>query len=272
MGILVEEFMIKLIATDIDGTLVRDGSADINPEVFEVVKKLKDKGVVFVAASGRQYPSIRRLFDPIHNDMIFIAENGAYVKCRGYEMFKSKMNKEMAEELVYEARAFANENVYLTVSTPECMYIESKDEAFANLLIHGYKNTIKRVDDVLKENLDIIKIAFYKEDGIRSISEKILIPKWQDKLKVVMAGKEWLDFMDIEVDKGHALQTIQKSLSIHSNETMAFGDNINDIGMLSNAGESYAVETAREEVKEIAKHIAGSYLEHGVLAELKKLL
>ena len=53
---------------------------------------------------------------------------------------------------------------------------------------------------------------------------------------------------------------------------MAFGDNINDIGMLSNASESYAVSTARKEVKEIAKYIAGSYLEDGVLTELKKLL
>lgn len=264
--------MIKLIATDIDGTLVKDGSADINTEIFEVIMKLKEKGVVFIAASGRQYPSIRRLFAPIHNDMIFIAENGAYVKCRGYEMFKSKMDREMAKELVYEARALEHEKLYLTVSTPECMYIESKDEEFYHLLIHGYQNTIKRVDDVLKEDLDIIKIAFYKEDGIHSIAEDKLIPKWKDKLKVVMAGAEWLDFMDIEVDKGHALQTIQESLSIGSEETMAFGDNINDIGMLRNAGESYAVETAREEVKEVAKHIAGSYLEDGVLAELKKLL
>lgn len=264
--------MIKLIATDIDGTLVRDGSADINPEIFDVIMKLKDKGIVFVAASGRQYPSIRRLFDPIHNDMIFIAENGAYVKCRGFEMFKSTMNRQMIEELVYEARALAKEKIYLCISTPECLYIESEDEKFHDLLLHGYKNTIKRVDDVLKEDLDIIKVAFYKEDGIRPIADEILIPKWKDKLKVVMAGMEWLDFMDIEVDKGHALQNIQKTLSISAQETMAFGDNINDIGMLSNAGESYAVKTAREEVKEIAKHIAGSYMEDGVLRELKKLL
>lgn len=264
--------MIKLIATDIDGTLVRDGSADINPKIYEVIKELKDKGTVFVAASGRQYPSIRRLFDPIHRDMIFIAENGAYVMCRGYEMFKSQMNRQMVEELVYEARSLSQQNVHVCVSTPECLYIESKDEVFADLLVHGYKNTIKQVDDVLKEDLDIIKIAFYKEDGIRQIAEDTLIPRWKDKLKVVMAGMEWLDFMDIEVDKGHALQTIQNTLSITKEETMAFGDNINDIGMLCSAGESYAVNTAREEVKEIAKHIAGSYLEDGVLTELEKLL
>lgn len=264
--------MIKLIATDIDGTLVRDGSADINPEIFDVVMKLKEKGVVFVAASGRQYPSIRRLFDSIHSDMIFIAENGAYIKCRGVEMFKSTMHKETAKRLILETRNLKDQNVLLTVSTPECMYIESKDADFQDLLINGYHNTIKQVDDVLKEDLDIIKIALYKEDGISKLAEEILIPEWKDKLKVVMAGAEWLDFMDSQVDKGHAIETIQKSLSIEIEETMAFGDNINDIGMLSYAGESYAVETAREEVKASAKHIAGSYLNDGVLTEMKKLI
>ncbi|WP_099468025.1 Cof-type HAD-IIB family hydrolase [Konateibacter massiliensis] len=264
--------MIKLIATDIDGTLVKDGSADINPEIFDVIMELKEKGAVFAAASGRQYPSIRRLFDPIHENMIFIAENGAYIKCRGVEMFKSNMDKEIVKELVIEARGFESEKLYLTVSTPECLYIETKDEEFYDVLVNGYRNNVKQVDDVLKEDLDVIKIALYKADGIRDIADNKLIPKWRNRLKVVMAGAEWLDFMDSSVDKGEALSTIQKALSISREETMAFGDNINDIGMLSNAGESYAVATAREELKAIAKHIAGSYLEDGVLTELKKLL
>ena len=106
------------------------------------------------------------------------------------------------------------ENVYLCVSTPDCLYIESDDEEFRDLLIHGYKNTIKKVDDVLAEDLDIIKIALFKADGIRLIAEEQLIPRWKDKLKVVMAGKEWLDFMDITVDKGQALKSIQDTLSI----------------------------------------------------------
>lgn len=264
--------MIKLIATDIDGTLVEDGTANINPEIFEVIQELKEKDILFVAASGRQYPSIRRLFQPIHNDMIFIAENGAYVKCRGYEMYKSQMDRQLVEELIYEGRTLEEQKIYLCVSTPYCLYIESKDEDFINLLIHGFQNNVKRVDDILKEDLDIIKISLFKADGIREIAEEKLIPKWNERLKVLVAGKEWLDFMDLEVDKGNALKTIQETLSIQKEETMAFGDNFNDIGMLKSAGESYAVKTAREEVKKHAKYIAASYKEDGVLKEIKKLL
>ena len=47
--------MIKLVASDVDGTLVPDGTFEINPEIYDVIKKLKEKGITFAAASGRQY-------------------------------------------------------------------------------------------------------------------------------------------------------------------------------------------------------------------------
>ena len=47
--------MIKLVASDVDGTLVPDGTFEIDPEIYDVIKKLKEKGITFVAASGRQY-------------------------------------------------------------------------------------------------------------------------------------------------------------------------------------------------------------------------
>ena len=57
--------MIKLIASDIDGTLVADGSSQINPEIYTEILRLRSKGIQFAAASGRQWFSIDRLFAPI---------------------------------------------------------------------------------------------------------------------------------------------------------------------------------------------------------------
>ena len=64
--------MIKLIASDIDGTLLPEGTHRLNPEIFQVIQKLKEKGVLFAAASGRHYISMSRLFEPVKNDIIFI--------------------------------------------------------------------------------------------------------------------------------------------------------------------------------------------------------
>ena len=95
---------------------------------------------------------------------------------------------------------------------------------------------------------------------------------WKDRLHVMAAGDPWLDFVDYQADKGYALKSIQKLLGIKREETMAFGDNLNDLGMLESAGESYAVANARPQVRQAAKHLAGAYTEDGVLKVMKGLL
>ncbi len=261
--------MIKLIASDIDGTLVKDGYHTLDPRIVELILELKEKGIIFVAASGRQYPSIKRLFRDIKDDVIFVAENGAYVVVRGTELYEHRMDKTLAIELIKEIRQL--EDCFMTVSVKDTLYIESHDDHFKDLLINGYKNDVTIVDDVLAEDLDIIKVSIYRKDGIDEVAEK-MVPRWDDRLKCSIAGGRWLDFMDLKVDKGNALAVIQQELEIGIHETMAFGDNINDIGMLKQAGESYAVANAREEVKAVAKHIADNNLDGGVVKVLETLV
>ena len=57
--------MIKFIASDVDGTLIQDGSQRLQKRLFPLIRKLKDMGILFVAASGRQYPNLYRLFGPV---------------------------------------------------------------------------------------------------------------------------------------------------------------------------------------------------------------
>ena len=64
--------MIKLIASDIDGTLVHDGTHELNPELCDVILQLKEKGIQFAAASGRQWASIEDLFDPIKERIFYL--------------------------------------------------------------------------------------------------------------------------------------------------------------------------------------------------------
>lgn len=65
--------MIKLIVSDVDGTLVEDGSADINPELFEVILKLREKGIQFAIASGRPWSSVEHTFDPVKKKIFYIS-------------------------------------------------------------------------------------------------------------------------------------------------------------------------------------------------------
>ena len=69
--------MIKLIASDLDGTLLQNGAQELTPRAVSLVRKLTEKGIYFVAASGRQYANERRLFAPVRDDISYIAENGS---------------------------------------------------------------------------------------------------------------------------------------------------------------------------------------------------
>ncbi|POP32319.1 Cof-type HAD-IIB family hydrolase, partial [Lactonifactor longoviformis] len=68
--------MLKMIASDLDGTLLQDGKRDLEPEMWELVHRLTQMGILFVAASGRQIPNLERLFAPVREEIAYIAENG----------------------------------------------------------------------------------------------------------------------------------------------------------------------------------------------------
>lgn len=147
------------------------------------------------------------------------------------------------------------------VSTANGSLIESKNSEFIDLIENGYHNRFTLVDDVLSDqNVVVFKISVFKKGSIRELGEKMFIPSWKDKIKVCIAGDEWADFMDKSVDKGNALKFLEDYLKIPREKTMAFGDNDNDIGMLEQAGESYAVE----KVKKTVKYICTGWPEKGV--------
>lgn len=262
---------IRLVATDVDGTLVKDSSREVGSEIIEAIQKLTDQGIYVTIASGRQYGSIRRMFEPAQRNLLFIAENGAHIVKDGKTYALTKMERSYVEEIMADLRSLYDRGCHVVASTSRGCFLESKDEDFIRLISESYRNDVTLTEDILAENAEFVKLAVYHKNSIREIGESFLIPKWKDKVKTCMAGEEWVDFMDFSVDKGNALKILQEGLGIKPEETMAFGDNENDIGLLRAAGESYAVGNALPVVKEAAKHVCGPYWEHGVLQILKTL-
>lgn len=264
--------MIRLVITDIDGTLGPDGASKVPERLLEIIPLLKQKGILFAAASGRQLASLKNLFKDVLKDVIFIAENGAYVVCRDTCLSVSPMKRNLVEELTADLRQYESEGGFLTASTPEALHVENDDKVFLDFLINGYRNNTKIVKDVLKLDTPIIKMSLYREKGIGDLGTKVLIPKWQDRLKAVMAGSMWVDFMDLQVDKGYAITRIQEITGISPEECICFGDNENDCSMFKAVKTSYAVENALPEVKKLATDVIPGYKDNGVINVLEKIL
>lgn len=267
MGIM-EKQSIKLIASDMDGTLL-DSAGRLHPEFFSVFENLKEKDVVFVAASGRQYYNLLKLFNRIKDDIIFIAENGTYVISKSQELLVVNIPSEEVHEIVREVRKI--KGAYPVLCGKNKAYIEDEDIEFVRQA-RTYYERCEIVPDLLDVKDDLfLKIAIYDFDG-SSVNSYPILRHFNGTLKVVVSGRNWLDISHRDANKGNALKFIQNHLSVKADECIAFGDQMNDAEMLQTVSYGYCMANSSDELKSFARYMAPSNDEDGVLHIIKRIV
>lgn len=257
--------MIKLIASDLDGTLLQGTAKQLNPEVFDLILKLKEHGVLFVAASGRQLASMQRLFEPIQNEISYIAENGALTVHENELSVNTALERDLALRILQCTMGHPDWKVFVS-GVDTCYVLEGEDE-FINYLHNDYHNhttTIQKFEDIQEAFLKISLLA--KADFDSSL--QYFRALFSQETKVVNSGKCWIDIVPLTSNKGTALQMLLEKLGIAAKDCVAFGDQQNDIEMLELVGKSYAVAGAPAEVKKYADAVTDSVEE--TLCELLK--
>ncbi len=239
--------MIKIIATDLDGTLLQNGAQTVSERAIEQIIALSKKGILFVAASGRQYPNLFRLFGKASANMGFICENGALVMYKDKVISKSKMDHALALELMEDI--YNREGCEVLISGQATSYLKPKTESYLYRMTSIVKNNVILVDDFASIPEDIIKISAYEATGIVEGSASYFTEKWQDRAKCTVSGKGWIDFVNPNVNKGTAMKSLATYLNIPHDETMAFGDNYNDLEMLDFVKYGYVMDNAVEDIK-----------------------
>ena len=244
--------MLRLIASDIDGTLVPDSAPTINEEYFEVIRALQAKGVRFCPCSGRAFSSMVRMFEPLKDEVYFICENGSVLRTADKILHAWTIPEGVYAPFIEDARKLPG--ISICVSTPENVYTDAGEDSELFLLLRdSYRYDV--------ENIDCEEVA-------RPITES----HWQEDLQMLCSGKQWVDGLAKNAGKGEAFALLQEYLDIPKEETMYFGDNMNDLTAFKEAGISQTVSSARSEVKESVDYIAHSVKHDGVLQELKKIL
>lgn len=261
--------MIKLIATDIDGTLIQEASSELYPEILEEIRRLTDRGVLFACASSRPYASMEELFHEVQDQIVFVSESGAHIRYRGRDLLMTYMRQDYVSELVEQLRQLPD--CEIVVSTPEESLLETANREFLSYIGNGYHSAMRILKDVLSDRPQVLKVAAYRKEGIRELAQSILIPTWHDRLKVCVEGECWVEFTDLSANKGSAIALIQNQYGITRTETMAFGSGEADEEMLQAAGESYAVEDAPSSVKESARFVCPSWSKKGVWQILRRM-
>lgn len=264
--------MVKVVVSDVDGTLVEDGTSNLNPEYYDVIRQLSAKGIQVIIASGRQYASVKKLFEPVSDLLCYVVEGGSMLAERGKSVeVLHPIPAEWAKEMMQDAHKLSGTDVM--ISTPRTAYAPEKDSEMYRWIRDSYHFDIEPLGGWSEfPDEPVGKISVYHASDAEGVCADWFTPKWGSKLNACCAGSCWMDFVSADVSKAAALKELCKRLQVDLKDVYAFGDNMNDIAMLECVGESFAVENAREEVKEVANQIIPCYQEDGVLQIWKAIL
>lgn len=260
---------IKLVVTDMDGTLLNPNGT-LFPTFFPVLDELLARGIEFVVASGRQYYNLREMFQSYLDRIYFIAENGSFEAFQDQPLSILEFDKANVRPIAEAVRAL--ENCHAVYCGAKQAYVEDLDAAFLQE-VSKYYQRLEIVPDITAVADDpCLKIAVCNLGEAPDYAYPHLRHFEEQGLKVVLSGRNWVDLSDPIANKGVPLKRLQQRLGISPDQTLAFGDQMNDSEMLSCATYSFAVANAFPELFPHARFVAPSNAEHGVIQVLEHLL
>ena len=261
--------MIKLIATEFDGTLL-DNDRKLPDEIFSVVEKLDEMGILFAPASGRQYANLVKLFAPVKDKTVFICENGSLVKYREKTLLIRSVPENKLKRALDEIRAVPH--LYPMLCGAQSAYIENTAQPFYRLATEAYTNCalVERLEDVIGKE-EICKISVFDDLGAAEHCIRFL-PERLPALRTILSGRHWCDISSPDSDKGNAVRHVQKTFGLNKDECIAFGDHMNDLEMLSECGTAYVTENAYPALKQIFKNTVPANTQGGVVWKIKEII
>lgn len=259
--------MVRLVATDLDGTLLGDDKV-IPQEVFSLCKIFAQKGIRFVPASGRSPYTLRTNFAPIADKIDYVCDNGAVAIADGKTVLSRPVPPDVVRRVVEWARA---EDVHLLLCGSQTTYLVAVEGTKYEPHVRPYyfnrvaPASLMRIDD------SVNKIAICDLRGPETGSAARLASLLGADADVVVSGSIWMDVMARGVSKGEALAALQAYRGISRDETVAFGDFYNDVSLLGRAKYAYVMENAPADMRRYGNRLAKSNNAGGVLEVLRSI-
>lgn len=284
--------MIKLIASDMDGTLLNNNH-DIDKETVEAIRKAEEAGIIFAIATGREYESVKEVLYKHNIKAQCILSNGAeYRDEEGNILDIINIKEESAREIIsilnkskVSARIFTNKGIFTTATKEEALkevtfrtmslnpkLTESEAEEIAkNSIFFTAVKDIKDINKFFEEGIEIRKfIAFHNDVSIIDNIKKT-VSEIKD-LAISSSFSDNIEITDINAQKGIILEKVVTKMSIKREEVMILGDSFNDYSMFEIFEETVAMKNAIPEVKAIAKYITDTNNNLGVAKAIHNAL
>lgn len=233
--------MLKLILSDIDGTLLPFDRQALSGELFELIRAFHRRGVAFCPSSGRQYSSLHRLFEPVEDLVYFMCENGGGLYHQGRTLSTRPLPRALAEEII--TQLYARPDCEVLISAGGTLYILPVQRHIQNNTVYLSVSSMVHLAQSPREIPgEILRVSAYCHEGSAKV-EAEMGEEWRRRgARVAVSTQNWIDFT--ASTKGTGLLDLCGVLGIDPKETAALGDNFNDLPLLEAAGRAYVMESA----------------------------
>ena len=276
--------MIKVIASDMDGTLL-NGRHEISNENIEAIKIAENKGIKFVIVTGREYESVKPLIEASGLRCQCILMNGAEYRDEDGNILESiNINKKRFIQIVDILKndggsilLYTNDGIYTTSTKEEAFKSVvtniqtfengvSYEEALEKAKTHPNFTKLKYIEDINKfseSDVEVRKILTFNNDLDKIVERKKQLSEIED-LAVSSSFYTNLEITNISAQKGIILGKFADNNGIPRDEIMVLGDSFNDYSMFTEFNLSFAMGNAIPEIKEVAKYITDTNDNAGV--------
>ena len=260
---------VRLIAIDMDKTLITD-SGELPDRFTSLVKDLAQVDVLVAIASGRPNYTLKAMFPHLEDQVAFISDNGGYVSYQDRPLYQ-----ELIDPKDYQAMARFAEDIPNNIGVLcglDGAYVAKEAKIYDEALRYYYYQ-LNDVDDLTQLDLPANKFTIYlPNNDSKAHHDQDYAPKFGNDFSVAVSGWDWIDITAPGVDKGQGISHLGQAEGISPQKMLAIGDNYNDIPMLEVAAYSYAVANAHDDIKAVAKYLAPSNNDQGVIQVMDQVL
>ena len=266
---------IKLIAIDIDGTLI-NSKHEITSYTKDVIKQVREEGIKVVLCTGRPFLGAQRYVKELGLDLqeeYLVTYNGALVQNTfsrevihhfGLTGNDYKRMAELADGIGTHFHAQDFGAMY--TSNRDMSRYTGHDSYFTTMPI------LYRTVEEIEETHVFTKIMLIDEQDILDAAIAKIPTEFYDEYNIFKSEPYYCEILNRNASKGRAVQRLAEALNISQQEVMALGDHPNDLDMVQYAGVGVAMGNAVDEVKNIAEYITLTNNEDGVAKAIEKFI
>lgn len=263
--------MIKLILSDMDGTFL-NRQGDFNRKLFQELQVLlKETGVIFAPCTGKQCERIEELFGTEDaKDFWILGDSATRIKNNHDYVYQSLLTNKLGLQIIDKLESISREYTVIAC-TPTAAFVKKTIDPSELKIVKGSYAKVIQLDEFSEIEEDFVKITIH-DKKLRCFKTREQLAEFFDKAYIVASEAAWIDISNLNVHKGTTVEKLQEMLGIDYDETMVFGDGLNDVELMERGAFSFAMRDGFEETKEAANYIIRTNEEDSVMKTIIQIL